>query len=247
MKLYDTLYNAVADKAKTVTVDRIHIGISYTAVCTSDGGSGIAFTFLSESTSCTVVKDPMDYEGKPAVELLELLFSNEIVERSIALALVNALNFSQAQAMETDSGSLFHDLRISRGSSISMVGYFGPVLRDLEKLHVSVDILDNNRNLGQKESFYKTLREGKTEALILTSTSIINKTTEEILQNLSPSTPCVMLGPSTPMIPESFRHLPVTILAGSVPVDIHGVLKAIRHGKGTPAIQKSCRKVYTTL
>ena len=245
MKLYETLYHAVIDKAKHTTVDLIHIGISYTAVRTSDGGSGIAFTFLSEHESCTVVKDPMDYEGKSAEGLLNLLFSKEIVERSAALALVNALNFHRAEKMDTDTGTLFDDLGIKNGSRISMVGYFDPVLRELEAMNVTVDILDSNRNLGTKEAFYKTLKAGETEALILTSTSIINKTTEEILDNLVPGTPCVMLGPTTPMIPESFSHLPVTILAGTVPVDLDGVLKAIRHGKGTPAIQKFCRKVYT--
>ncbi len=245
MKLYDTLYKAVYDRAKEVTVDLIHIGISYTAVCTSDGGSGIAFTFLSGSKSCTVVKDPMNYEGQPAEKLLKLLYSSEIVERSVAVALINALNYHRAQAMETDSGTLFNDLHIKEGSRISMVGYFGPVLKQLKEMNISVDILDSNRGLGEKEKFYKTLRDQETEALILTSTSIINKTTEEILGNLPSSTPCVMLGPTTPMIPESFSHLPVDILAGTVPVAIDGVLKAIRHGKGTPVIQKSCRKVYT--
>lgn len=246
MKLYDTLYQAVLKKAESVTVDFIYIGISYTAVCTSDGGTGIAFTFLSESSSCTVVKDPMEYEGRPAVDLLKLLYSDAIVERSVALALVNALNYERARSMTIDSGSLFDDLHIKSGSRISMVGYFGPVLRRLETLKVSVDILDSNRSIGTKKSFYRELREGKAEALILTSTSIINKTTEDILKNITPSIPCVMLGPSTPMIPESFTHLPVNILAGSVPVDRDGVLKAKRHGKGTPTIQKSCKKVYLT-
>ncbi len=247
MKLYDTLYHSVLERAKTTTVELIHIGISYTAVCTSDGGSGIAFTFLSEHESCTVVKDPMDYEGKSAQGLLDLLFSTEIVERSAALALVNALNFFKAKEMPGDTGTLFRDLHIQRGSNIAMVGYFGPVLRDLKAMDVTVDILDSSRHLGEKDTFYKNLRKGEAEALILTSTSIINKTTEEILQNLPAGTPCVMLGPTTPMIPESFSHLPVTILAGTVPVDIDGVLAAIRHGKGTPVIQKSCRKVYTTV
>ncbi len=243
MKLYDNLYNAVIKKAKAVTIDLIHIGISYSAVLTSDGGCGIAFTFLGESKTCTVVKDPMDYEGKSAEGLLKLLYSDHIVERSAALALVNALNFHRANAMDTDSGSLFQDLGIKNGSRVSMVGYFGPVLQGLEAMNVKVDILDSSRKLGKKETFYQTIRKGNTDALILTSTSIVNKTTEDILQNLSPSIPCVMLGPTTPMIPESFAHLPVNILAGTVPVDTDGVLKAIRHGKGTPAIQKSCKKV----
>lgn len=247
MELYRKLYDASAVAAERVKIDKIYIGISYTAVTTSDGGCGIAFTFLNEKKSCTTVKDPMDYEGDYAERALNLLFSDAIVERSVAVALVNALNFENARAMNTDSGTLFDDLGLRPGGRISMVGYFGPVLRELEKLGVNTDILDSSRELGEKETFYKRLKTGETDALILTSTSIINGTTEEILGSMDPSVPCVMLGPTTPMIPGCFEHLPVNILAGTVPVDFDGVLKAIRHGKGTPVIQKSSKKVYTTL
>lgn len=247
MELYKKLHNAVKAASETVKIDKIQIGISYTAVTTSDGGCGLSFTFLKGRKSCTVVKDPMDYEGSYAKEALGLLFSSEIVERSVALALVNALNYSKANSMKTDSGTLFRDLKIKPRGRISMVGYFGPVIRELEKIQVQTEILDNGRDMGSKETFYRNLKEGNTDALILTSTSIINGSTEEILSSLSPGIPCVMLGPTTPMIPESFSHLPVNILAGTVPLDFDGVFKAVRHGKGTPVIQKSCKKVYTTL
>lgn len=247
MELYKKLYDAVAPAADRVKIDKIQIGISYTAVTTSEGGCGLSFTFLDGKRSCTTVKDPMDYEGEYAARALNLLFSNSIVERSAAIALVNALNYPKAAAMDTDSGTLFRDLGIVPGGNISMVGYFGPVLRELEKIQVNVDILDRGRDIGEKDSFYGKLKEGNTDALILTSTSIINGTTEEILSNIHPSVPCAMLGPTTPMIPEGFNHLPVNILAGTVPLDFEGVFKAIRHGKGTPVIQKSCKKVYALL
>ena len=44
----------------------------------------------------------------------------------------------------------------------------------------------------------------------------------------------IMLGPSTPMVENAFKHLPVHMLAGTVPVDKEKTLKAIRHGMGTP-------------
>ncbi len=247
MELYNKLYNAVSPASKKVKIDLIHIGISYIAVITSDGGSGISFTFLRESKSCTAVKDPMDYEGKTAEKALDLLFSDSIVERSVAVALINALNYKRADSMPADNGTLFRDLGLSKGSKVSMVGFFGPVLKRLKDEKIDIDILDSTRDLGNREEFFKSLREKKTDALILTSTSILNGTTEEVLSNLAPGIPCVMLGPTTPMIPECYDHLPVTILAGTVPVDTEGVLKAIRHGKGTPVIQKSCKKVYVTL
>jgi uncharacterized protein (DUF4213/DUF364 family) len=75
----------------------------------------------------------------------------------------------------------------------------------------------------------------------------LNNTTEEILGRVGKDVQTVMLGPSTPMVAEAFEHLPVQMLAGTVPIDQAKILKAIRHGMGTPVLQKFSRKSYLTL
>jgi hypothetical protein len=49
------------------------------------------------------------------------------------------------------------------------------------------------------------------------------------------------------MVAEAFDHLPVHMLAGTVPIDKQKVLKAIRHGMGTPVLQKFSRKSFLSL
>jgi len=83
--------------------------------------------------------------------------------------------------------------------------------------------------------------------LLLTSTSILNNTTEEILQNVHQTVKTILLGPSTPMVAAAFEHLPVHMLAGTVPIDKENIIKAIRHGMGTPVLQKFSRKSYVCL
>ena len=61
----------------------------------------------------------------------------------------------------------------------------------------------------------------------MTSTSILNQSTEEILANVGDKVKTAMLGPSTPMVPEAFAHLPVALLAGTVPIDKAAVMKAL--------------------
>ncbi len=109
-----------------------------------------------------------------------------------------------------------------------------------------MEILDTSRGLGHKEEFYKKLKNWA-QVLLLTSTSILNNSTEEILANVAEKVKTVMLGPSTPMAAEAFRHLPVAMLAGTVPIDKEKTLKAIRHGMGTPVLHKFSRKVFLTL
>jgi hypothetical protein len=141
---------------------------------------------------------------------------------------------------------MFDRFKIGKGTKVAMVGFIRPLVDVLTKQQAVVEILDASRNMGHKKDFYAKL-DNWADVLILTSTSILNNTTEEILQNAHQKLKTIMLGPSTPMVAEAFDHLPVHMLAGTVPIDKEKVLKAIRHGMGTPVLQKFSRKSFLNL
>ena len=162
----------------------------------------------------------IDFEGGPAIRLLEKIKSENTVERSMALALINALNYEKALLLpeDPDNKIMFDTLEIGKKSKVAMVGFFGPLVKNFKENNISLEILDESRNLGIKKEFYNKL-ENWADVLLLTSTSILNNTTEEILANSSQKLKSVMLGPSTPMVKEALDHLPVDMLAGTVPLD----------------------------
>ena len=49
------------------------------------------------------------------------------------------------------------------------------------------------------------------------------------------------------MAEKAFGHLPVHMLAGTVPIDKEKTLKAVRHGMGTPVLHKFSRKSFLSL
>lgn len=69
---------------------------------------------------------------------------------------------------------------------------------------------------------------------------------EDFLDCVGPDVRTVRIGPSTPLVDRAFDHLPVHMLAGTVPVEREGVLKSIRHGLGPPALQPFGKKKYWT-
>ena len=248
MILNDNLFNLFKDKAEKIRVDLLCLGLGYTAVVTSDGGIGIAYTYFDDKKSCMLLNEAADYEGRPAVALLEKIKGDQPIERSMALALVNALNYQDALQLPQDENNkiMFQEFKIAKGTNVSMVGYFGPLIKRFEQREAVLDILDQSRGLGRKEDFYKNLKNWA-DVLFLTSTSILNNSTEEILANVHAKVKTLMLGPSTPMVAKAFDHLPVHMLAGTVPLDKKRLLKAIRHGMGTPVLHKFSRKSYLTL
>ena len=245
MILNDRLYELFADKGQKIEVELLSLGLGYTAVTTSDGGIGISYTYFDNKTSCSLVRDYCDYEGKPALELLEKIKSTDPIARSMALALINALNYEKALLLPEDSKNeiLFEEFNVHKGTKVAMVGYFRPIVEILNERKVPLNILDDFHGFGRKELFYEKLGNWA-DTLFLTSTSILNNTTEEILENVSEKVRTIMLGPSTPMVGEAFEHLPVHMLAGTVPVDKEKVLKAVRHGIGTRFIHRYSKKSY---
>ena len=245
MNICERLYDLSLEKAESVTVDKVSLGVGYTAVQTSDGGIGVSYTYFEKKTSCTVRADDVDFEQQPAALLLERIKKEDPLEKGMALALVNSLNYRDALALPDDPRNdvLVRHFRIEKGRHVSMVGYFGPTIKLLEEKGAIVEVIDESRGIGETDRFMDRLS-AWTEVLILTSTSLLNNTAESILERLGPDARTLILGPSTPMIREAFEGLPVHMLAGIAPIPDENVFKVICHGLGTPALLKACYKKY---
>ncbi len=150
MTINERLYQVCQEKAASVTVDTLSIGLGYTAVRTADGGMGLAYTYLENKNSCSVRKDNFDFESQPAILLLEKIKSPDPLEKSLALALVNALNYTDAVTLPEDpkNAVLFDYFQIEKETRVSMVGYFGPLINILENRGAVLEIIDEHRSLG---------------------------------------------------------------------------------------------------
>ena len=248
MELNRKLHDIMRPMADPLTVEQICMGIGYTAVVTSDGGIGVAYTYLDAKSGCCMIQDYQDFEGRPARELLALIQHPDPLKRSMALALINALNRHRAEQFPEDKQNmlLFDALDIGSDTKVSMVGYIKPTVRALESMGAQVDVIDEFRQMGDKDRFLDKLATWADAALI-TSTTILNNTLESILNRAGEMVRVALLGPSTPMVAEAFEQQPmVKALAGIVPEGIDPVLKTVRHGLGTHHLHRCSRKVTLT-
>lgn len=243
MELTRKLYDLFVEKARQVKVSSLTVGLRYTAVATDDGGTGLAFTFQGQGHCCSH-REYRDFEGRSAEALLACIKDPLPLNRSMGLALVNALNCHEAEKLADDAsdGAWMDALGIDSGSHVAMVGLFRPLMHKFKERGAEVEVVDEGQRIGHHGSFYERLSTWA-DSLVLTSTSILNGSTEAVLDRLAPGVPAIMLGPSTPLVVEAFDHLPVRVLAGTVPVEQEAVLKAVRHGQGTPVIHRFSRKV----
>ncbi len=245
MNLCQRLAASFKERAEGVTVDLVSIGLGYTAVRTSDGGVGLSFTFAGTGPACTKLDLEGPLEGRPASDLLGLLCSLPPLHKGLGLATLNALNHAFALSLpeDRDNATLFELLEIRQGTRLAMVGCIAPLVAKLRKAGVEVEVIDEGKGIGQADRFEESLHDWA-EVIIMTSTSLLNDSAEAILAMAGPDVRCAFLGPSTPLAAEPFADLPVRVLAGTVPVDLEATFQAVRHGRGTPVLQRFARKPY---
>lgn len=243
------LFDAMSVKAGQVHIDYLCLGLGYTAVTTSEGHLGLAYTYFEHKTACTLIREYQDFEGRPATDLLALIRSAVPIERSMALALINALALPELIHLPPDRGNdiLFDCLAIGPGSKVAMVGFFKPLVALLKSKGAEVEVLDEFRSMGQKGTFYEKLGRWA-DAAIITSTSLLNNSFEEIVTHLATDVRAALVGPSTPMVADAFSDWPVIkALAGTVPLENEPILKSVRHGLGTPYLHKHSKKATLVL
>lgn len=245
MEINKHFYQAFCDQARTVKIRTVCIGIGYTVVTTSDHGIGLSYTYFDSKISCSLGQNYRNFEGQYAINLLPYIFSTNTIERSMALALINALNYAPTLTLpeDRDNQIMFDILKIGVGTHVAMVGWFEPLVGKLKARGAEVQVIDLLWQIGRPENFYPRIKDWA-EVLIMTSTTLLNNTTETILARVGDQVQTVLLGPSTPLLSTAFSHLPVQLLAGTVVIARQQIIKAIRQGAGTPVIHRYGRKCY---
>lgn len=246
MRLVERLHGLCAGPAAHVVVRELTMGLGYTAVALEDGGVGLAYTWLEGTECCSFARGLDEAEGGPASTLVDRLLADDPLERSVGLAAINALNHRVALSLPRDdgpAGSLVRELGVTAGTRVGMVGFFPPVARVLEEIGARLEVIDDAKGIGDRRTFEATLQEGM-DVLVMTSTTLLNDTADELLSRVGPGVRVALLGPSTPLLPEALEGTPVSLLAGMAVADTGAVLRGVRHGAGTPQLQRFSRKVY---
>ncbi|MFP4557741.1 MAG: Rossmann-like domain-containing protein [Bacteroidales bacterium] len=209
------------------------IGSKNVAVMLTNGQIGVCSTLGKEI-------------NQPAEDILKKPDFTSYEHRILVNAWVNACaNYNMSICGNSD---IYNAINLSSYSNIVMVGYFKSLIQKLSDSNIKVTVFDLNEEdkpvepiQNQKESIRNA------ECIILTATSLANSTYSSILSNVSASSNTFILGPSTPLSPLMFEHLPITGLFGArfKPFD-YNVLNSIAQGGGTRSFLDRMEKVWVS-
>jgi uncharacterized protein (DUF4213/DUF364 family) len=228
------LVEILEPQADGAVVSDVRIGMGYTAVRLQSGHAGVAWTAKSDSSCCTHFKEAGTIAGRPAKEILRMLVNeNSPLARTVGLATANAL-LAALPSPPTSQDEVISSLGITPEDRVVIVGYFAPVIAQLRKIGCRLDIVELNSYHGDT----LTPEQGREpmaqcNVAIVTGTSLINGTCDEVLAGLGRPRAVVLLGPSSPLCPDAFKGTPITHVAGSRVRQPEAVLRVVSEGGGT--------------
>jgi hypothetical protein len=241
--LIDEICEALLPSAAGRVVADIRIGLGYTAVQLDDGSCGLAYTFRDEiAEGCSVLKAAGTLCGRPAQELARWAHLPDPLAAATGLATLNALAGRPPGAADT---GFLTALGCRPEDEAGMVGYFGPLVQPLRSRCRVLHVLDRHpeREAGilAEQAADEVLP--RCDVVILTATTLINRTIDHLLDLCQGAREVAVLGPSTPMLPGLFRGTGVTLLSGIQVTDAARILRTVSEGGGTRQFGDAVKKL----
>lgn len=217
-----------------IKVERVVFGLFFSGVKLSDGSGGLAFTPIKEipqAVCCPSSAQAMPLSGRllerPIRRYLEDLGSANILNKTLALAVLNALSFSAWQARPARGYEIiqgrdaFDEAVIPPDGQTVVIGALAPMLRRLLKLGADFKVLEQDpATLKPAELAHYLPAERAAEVLpraqllVITGVTILNDTLPELLKMARPGVEIIVTGPTASMLPEAFFERGVSCLGG---------------------------------
>jgi uncharacterized protein (DUF4213/DUF364 family) len=242
--IVDTLIEHALARVNQQKLKDVRAGLGYTCVMLEDNSCGLAYTFRDElGEGCGTLAEAGRLIGKSVLEIIPWAGSRHRLKAAIGLATINAV-FNTPQT-EWDTGNVTTALDVRPYSTFGMVGEFRPILNEVKKktdnIYVFEQDVSGDGTLYSSDTIPQHLP--KCDVVVVTATSLINQTIDEVLSYCGNARQVCLVGPSTPLCPEVFRRSNVQLLAGSVVTNPQQILEIVSQGGGTMSMKPAIRQV----
>jgi uncharacterized protein len=214
-----------------LTVERAVIGLFFTGVKLSNGIAGACATpikTIPEAVCCptsVAMPFPGKLRGRPALDLAKEALGDHGIRRAVGIAAMNALAdacWRRRPHPETElrlGVDAFDATEMRPGDKVVVVGAFVPFLRELKRRRQPFLVLEKDPATLKPDElpFFRPANEAPTvvpdaDVLLVTGTTLINDTLEELLSLAKPMTRVTLVGPTVSLLPDAFLRRGADIL-----------------------------------
>jgi uncharacterized protein (DUF4213/DUF364 family) len=225
------------------------IASNFGAIKLEDGSIGVIYVSLSPEIKEIAAKlNTHELIGMDPIELAKNFKSNDKFKKTLGLGAINAISqhvYSQAGLsldFTTDSLGL---LDLQSGDKVGMVGFFPPLVKKIEQLGNKLIIIEKKEQLIKKSNKWEvTLDPNRLipcNKVLITSTTVLNNSIDEILKYCSRAEKISVIGPTGGFFPDPLFNRGVDVLGGTFVHDSDLFMKLIsQNQKWGPSTKKYC-------
>jgi uncharacterized protein len=229
---FTAISDILGSEAGGITVERAVIGLFFTGVKLSNGIAGACATpikTIPEAVCCPSSAMAMPFPGKlrgrPALDLAKEALGENGIRRAVGIAAVNALadtGWRRRPHPETElrlGVDAFDATEIRPHDNVVVVGAFVPFLRELKRRRQPFVVLEQDPATLKADElpFFRPAEQAdrvvpQADVLLITGTTLINDTLEELLALANPAARVTVVGPTVSMLPDAFLRRGANIL-----------------------------------
>jgi uncharacterized protein len=208
------------------------VGLFFTGVKLSNGIAGACATpikTIPEAVCCPSSVMAMPFPGKlrgrAALDLANEALGDNGIRRAVGIAAMNALADTCWRRRPHPEAELrlgidaFDATEIGPGDKVVVVGAFVPFLRELKRRHQPFLVLEQDPATLKSDElpFFRPAKEADNvvpgaDVLLITGTTLINDTLEDLLALARSTARVTMVGPTVSMLPDAFLRRGADIL-----------------------------------
>lgn len=229
---------------------RVCMGWGYTGVKLSTGHVGICHSLLDEQTThlCRIVKQAGKLAGRSAIELAEMAKSWELSESIVGVATLNALSQlilnNEKYLINEENFIDYIKAKVKSTDTISLIGRIEPFIDILKMKAKCLYVFERNPRFLNEYTLPDTAYEEilpNTDIVIITGSSIANKTIERVLELSKKAREIGVVGPSASLVPNPLFKRGVTIIGTIKPINSDKLMQIISEGGGTHQIKSAVK------
>lgn len=253
----DVICEQYGGQLRNITVERLAIGIFFTAVKLSTGSGGISYTPALEIHH-DPTRPPLQKEPQPRLKgmpVLDILASrdNSVLFRTVRLVVMNALAVPlhlQGRYRTIEGPDLLDLINLDRATKVAMVGAIIPFigrLKDLPGLELKV-IEKKSETLGEDARRFCVPLEETRQVLsechiaVITGAAIANGTIDSLLDWKSPRALAIVVGPTASFVPDALFARGVAAVSGAVVTDPDLAVDMVSEGALAYHLYRECVK-----
>ena len=224
MKILDDLMSILNFDA---AVQDVRQGIFHTGVLTRYCGLAATLPRDALREEPPGVKEPGFLLDKGPMELVQLAYSQRILEAAIGLAPINSLlEVDESSCIELNAAELIKEK--GRGKRIAIVGHF-PFIPRVREYSKEVWVIEKNPKEGDLDEAEADNLIPRADVVAITGTALTNHTLDHLLELCNPGAYVIMLGDTAPLSPILFDH-GVDAISGTRVADPELALRCVSQG-----------------